>query len=237
MDRRHAGVVQHPFGEAAVAEVDDIDALVAQPAVLVAAELHLIGVVGIVLRLGVGEVIVDREVAQAADAAEVERHDRAGLARAFPEATQAEALRVPGPRGAVQGVVGARRTVGVGDAAIAIPIHDLGGGVAVDSPQTGVRADHRIFGSNQTGHGLVDLTQTRRVSTGVVAEIQAVAELFLGVLVVLTPQVKVVVDPAIIEAGVQAVAFDLGLAETQVHAPHDEGVGVPSQGLAVGVPD
>ncbi|MNQ90839.1 hypothetical protein D3C85_1061930 [compost metagenome] len=237
MDGRHAGVVQHPLGKATVAEVDDIDALVAEPAVLVAAELHLIGVVGIVLRLGVGEVIVDREVAQAADAAEVQRHHRAGLARAFPEATQAEALRVPGPRGAVQRIIGPRRTVGVGDPTVLVTVHDLGRGVAVDSPQTGVRADHRVLGSNQTGHGLVDLTQTRRVSTGVVAEIQTVAELFLGVLVELTPQVKVVVDPAIIEAGVQAVAFDLGLTETQVHAPHDEGVGVPSQGLAVGVPD
>ncbi len=159
VDRRHAGVVQHPFGEAAIAEVGDIDALVAQPAVLVAAELHLIGVVGIVLRLGVGEVIVDREVAQAADAAEVQRHHRARLARALPEATQTEALRVPGPRGAVQRIIGPRRTVGVGDAAVLVPVHDLGRGVAVDPAQLGVRADHRVFGTQQASHGLVDLAQ------------------------------------------------------------------------------
>ncbi len=108
VDRRHAGVVQHPLGEAAVAEVGDIDTLVAQPAVLVAAELHLIAVVSVILRLGVGNIVIDREVAHTADAAQVQRHHRARLTRTFPETTQAEALRVPGPRGAVQGVIGAR---------------------------------------------------------------------------------------------------------------------------------
>ncbi|MNS97628.1 hypothetical protein D3C72_1319680 [compost metagenome] len=237
MDRRHAGVVQHPLGETTVAEVGDVDALVAQPAVLVAAELHFIAVVGIVLRLGVGDVVVDREVAYAADAAQVQRHHRARLARAFPEATQAEPLRVPSPRSPVQGVIGARRTVGVCDPTVLVTIHDLGRGVAVDLTQPGVRADDRILGTQQTGHGLVDLAQTGGVSARVIAEVQTVAELLLGVFVELTTQVEVVIHAAVVEAGVQAVTFNLRLAETDVHAAHDEGVSVPAHGFAVGVPD
>ncbi len=237
VDRRHAGVVQHPFGKAAVAEVGDVDALVAQPAVLVAAELHLVAVVDIVLGLGVGQVVVDGEVTHTTDAAQVQRHQRSRLARAFPEATQAEALRVPGPRGAVERVVGTGRAVGVGDAAVAVAVHDLGCGVAVDPPQLGVRADDGVIRPGQTGHSLVDLGQAGRVLAGVVAEVQAVAELVLGVFVELTAQVKVMGVAAIVEAGVQAAPLDLGLAEGQVHAAHDEGLGVPAQGLAVGIPD
>ncbi len=48
---------------------------------------------------------------------------------------------------------------------------------------------------------------------------------------------KVVVHAAVVEAGVQPVTFNLGLAEAQVHAAHDETGGVPAHGLAVGVPD